>query len=264
MRYFFLRILPASLVMLLTARVLELTAAPKSVRKPYGLEKRVAWTTYRVVGSPDPPDPYRTEIAFPGVRFYEALSMAYDASSNRFWLAERKGKIFSFANDSTTTTKDLALDLGRTVYGIALHPRFAENGYLYVASVLDPDVPSPKGSRVSRFQISRAAPFTADPKSEKIIFEWPSGGHNGGCLRFGPDGYLYIATGDGSGIADQLETGGGRAVAVREQSIFRAAWSSQRRAERQCQTLRHFARAEARQFRILGSRLGERAARQLD
>ena len=207
MRYFFLRILPASVVMLLTARVLELTAAPKSVRKPYGLEKRVAWTTSRVVGSPDPPDPYRIEIAFPGVRFYEPLSMAYDASSNRFWLAERKGKIFSFANDSPTTTKNLAMDLGRTVYGIALHPRFAENGYLYVTYVLDPDVPSPKGTRVSRFQVSRAVPFTADPKSEKILLEWPSGGHNGGCLRFGPDGYLYIATGDGSGIADQLETG---------------------------------------------------------
>ena len=47
----------------------------------------------------------------------------------------------------------------------------------------------------------------ADPTSEKIIFDWPTGGHNGGCLKFGPDGYLYIVTGDGSGIADSLQTG---------------------------------------------------------
>ena len=40
-----------------------------------------------------------------------------------------------------------------------------------------------------------------------MILEWPTGGHNGGCIRFGPDGYLYLATGDGSGIADELQTG---------------------------------------------------------
>src|SRR5439155_21289700 len=36
---------------------------------------------------------------------------------------------------------------------------------------------------------------------------WPNGGHNAGCLKFGPDGYLYIATGDGSGIADEFNIG---------------------------------------------------------
>ena len=60
---------------------------------------------------------------------------------------------------------------------------------------------SPKGSRVSRFTV-KGEPPVIDLASEKIIFEWPSGGHNGGCLKFGPDGYLYIVTGDGSGIAD--------------------------------------------------------------
>src|SRR5262249_16351749 len=64
----------------------------------------------------------------------------------------------------------------------------------------------PKGSRVSRFTV-KGDPPVADLKSEKIIFEWPNGGHNGGCLKFGPDGYLYIVTGDGSGIADEFNIG---------------------------------------------------------
>jgi uncharacterized repeat protein (TIGR03806 family) len=59
---------------------------------------------------------------------------------------------------------------------------------------------------VSRFTV-RGQPPVVDRKSEQIIFEWPNGGHNGGCLKFGPDGMLYIVTGDGSGIADELNIG---------------------------------------------------------
>ena len=103
---------------------------------------------------------------------------------------------------------ELLIDIGKTTYGVAFHPQFAENGYFYVTYVLEPDKTEAEGSRVVAVQgQARAIRPVADPASEKVILEWPSGGHNGGCLRFGPDGYLYIATGDGSGIADELQTG---------------------------------------------------------
>jgi uncharacterized repeat protein (TIGR03806 family) len=186
-------------------------AADSSASKPaapVGIAKRVPWTTSHIKGSPDPAPPYRTEVAFPKLmKFAEPLELSNVPGFDRIVVVERKGKIYSFANQRDTEKADLLLDLKKTIYGLTFHPQFAKNGYMYVAYVLDPDKTLPKGSRVSRFEVSRDQGLRSDPASEKIIFEWPSGGHNGGSLKFGPDGYLYIGTGDGSGIADELKTG---------------------------------------------------------
>jgi uncharacterized repeat protein (TIGR03806 family) len=173
--------------------------------------KRIPWTTSKVKGSPEPPAPYRLEGAFPKVKFFEPLEITAAPGSPRLFVAERPGKIFSFVADAKTEKADLLLDLKKIVYGLAFHPKFATNGYFYVTYIVDPAKEQPDGTRISRFE-ARGDPPRADLASEKVIFEWPSGGHNGGCLRFGPDGFLYIGTGDGSGVADQLETGQNLAV----------------------------------------------------
>ncbi len=174
---------------------------------PFGLEKRVPWTTSKIQGTPDPPAPYRTVVAFPHLKFNEPLAMTSVPGSDRLFVVERFGKIYSFPNDPNVKQADLFLDLGKVIYGLALHPKFTENGYFYITYVTDPAAELPTGTHVARFQATGDDPPVADVASEQLLLQWPSGGHNGGCLKFGPDGYLYIVTGDASGIADQLQTG---------------------------------------------------------
>jgi uncharacterized repeat protein (TIGR03806 family) len=189
------------LILLLCVAVVA-TARPKA--EVVGIDKRVPWTTSRVKGSPEPPEEYRSEIAFPTLRFDEPLDMAAVPGTDRLAVAERHGKVFTFVNDPKRAKADQLLDIKKTIYAITFHPRFAENHYVFVTYIAEED--KPNGTRLARFTAGGDPP-KADPASETLIFEWPSGGHNAGCLKFGPDGYLYISCGDGSGIADQLQTG---------------------------------------------------------
>ena len=84
----------------------------------FSTKSRIAWTTSRVKGSPDPPSPYRTRIAFPNLKFDEPLDMNYSAGINRLLVVERYGRIFSVPLDRKTAKPDLLLDtnevLGRS------------------------------------------------------------------------------------------------------------------------------------------------------
>ncbi len=174
---------------------------------------RVPWTTSRVSGSPQAPLPYRVERVFPKLAFNGPVDLATAPGSSRFFVVELGGKILSFPIDPDAAAADLFLDLRANIpgvdqaYGIAFHPRHASNHFVYVAYVLRPGLPD--GSRVSRFTVNPGDPPRADPASEKILITWPSGGHNGECIQFGPDGCLYISTGDGAGPdpPDRLDTG---------------------------------------------------------
>jgi glucose/arabinose dehydrogenase len=65
------------------------------------------------------------------------------------------------------------------------------------------------GTKLSRFKLTQQEPPVLDPKSETVLLTWRSGGHNGASLQFGPDGMLYISTGDSEvpSPPDPLNTG---------------------------------------------------------
>jgi glucose/arabinose dehydrogenase len=83
--------------------------------------------------------------------------------------------------------------------GLAFHPEFVTNRYFYVAYTIPGNA-----VRLSRFQVPVATPNDADETTELTLLTIPKPqtNHNGGWVAFGPDGYLYMAIGDGGGGGD--------------------------------------------------------------
>jgi glucose/arabinose dehydrogenase len=96
----------------------------------------------------------------------------------------------------------------RGLLGLALHPKFGENGrfYVYYSAPRRSVAPSDwdHTSHVSEFRLLSREPLLADPASERVLLEidQPYFNHNGGCLEFGPDRYLYLGVGDGGNAND--------------------------------------------------------------
>lgn len=181
---------------------------------PGNADERLPWTASKLIGTPEPPPPLTTANAYPQLEFNQPTVLTNAPHSNRLFVSERFGKVFSFVDDSSVAEADLFIDLKAdlttlpedgsakgvgSVYGIAFHPEYPVEPYVYICYTLQPDSrdnPLLDGTRVSRFEVAATDPPRALPESEQIVITWREGGHNGGCLKFGPDGYLYISTGD--------------------------------------------------------------------
>lgn len=89
--------------------------------------------------------------------------------------------------------------------GLAFHPRFAENGRLFVYYTARTDK---SDNTLAEYRVVPGSD-RADPASGRVLFAVPdfAVNHNGGMLTFGPDGYLYIGMGDGGGGGDPQKNG---------------------------------------------------------
>jgi glucose/arabinose dehydrogenase len=164
----------------------------------------------------------KTELAYPFLRFERPVALAYptDGSNLLFVAEQHQGVVQSFPDEKDTTDKQEFLKLPdpmnkgneEGLLGLTFHPKYQQNGEFFVYYSAHDTVEGKhiRRSVVSRFNVSKDNPRKADPASEKRIWvsaEDPYENHNGGCIAFGPDGYLYISLGDSGAADDPLVTG---------------------------------------------------------
>lgn len=195
---------------------------------------RVPWTTSSVTGSPEPPPPYRAERVFPKLTFKNPVLLTAAPFGKRLIVAEQGGKVWTFPNDPACEKADLLVDLAaelkldssqfagfEALYGLVFHPDFAKNRLCYLCYVLNGKGKGqhPDGTRVSAFRVNSGNRI--DVASEKLLVTWLAGGHNGGDLHFGNDGFLYISTGDATEPAPPDRLGTGQDISDLLSSILR-------------------------------------------
>ena len=178
--------------------------APQPSVQPTIFPATAAPTQSAPVAVPSFPDP----SAFTWQLIASGLERSVDLQpdgSGRLYILEKPGRIRLYENGQLAPTPFLDIndrvnddsnEMG--LLGLAFHPQYAQNGYFYVNY-------TGKGGDtfISRFQTTVNG---VDPASETILLtiKQPFPNHNGGALAFGPDGYLYIATGDGGFQGDPM------------------------------------------------------------
>ena len=139
---------------------------------------------------------------------FSSITSLANCNDDRLFVVQQRGRIRIVDINTQTTNATDFLNISslvsssggeRGLLGMAFHPDYLENGYFFVYYT------NPTGSSVvSRFKVSDNDPNVANSESEQILltFTQPYSNHNGGCIEFGKDGYLYIASGDGGSSGD--------------------------------------------------------------
>ncbi|MCU0224627.1 MAG: PQQ-dependent sugar dehydrogenase [Acidobacteria bacterium] len=130
---------------------------------------------------------------------------------NRLFVVQQDGYVMIKKRGAATNSVTTFLDIHTRVsaagsemglLGLAFDPDYATTRFLYVDYT--ESVGSVPFTVVARYETSPTNPDVALATETRIMrFQQPETNHNGGQLQFGPDGYLYVSTGDGGGSGDQ-------------------------------------------------------------
>jgi len=185
------------------AAEIDTTPLPLKVDVAFGNVKWPGWETAEESGVVDPLRPI-------------LLTHAGDGS-HRTFIPTQQGVIYVLPDDPGAKQAEVFLDMKDKVaysdktneegfLGLAFHPKFKENGEFFVYYT---NTAKKHQNVIARYKVSKDNPAKADPGSEEIllVLDKPFWNHDGGTIAFGPDGYLYIAVGDGGLANDPFKNG---------------------------------------------------------
>ncbi|MCB8925944.1 MAG: PQQ-dependent sugar dehydrogenase [Ardenticatenaceae bacterium] len=136
-----------------------------------------------------------------GVTLPTAIANTGVSADGRLFITQQGGQIRVLTADGTVLAtpflniaSKVSLFGENGLLGLTFDPDYDTNGYFYIYYTRLSD----RNNILARYQVS-SDPNVADASSEQILITVvePKDGHNGGALAFGPDGYLYVAIGDG-------------------------------------------------------------------
>lgn len=134
------------------------------------------------------------------------VHLASPPNDDRLFVVEQPGRIRIVQNGALVSTPFLDIDAKVSSGGeqgllsVAFHPSYSTNRHFYVYYT-----DNNGDLQIERYTASQTSPNIADPMSARPILNVPhpsNSNHNGGQLAFGPDGFLYIGTGDGGSGGD--------------------------------------------------------------
>ncbi len=184
---------------------------PDAATSPLAKIQFPPWTDSKLVGSPDPAPPFRAVKTLNEINLKSPIHLHAEPSTRDLLVITSDGsygpgQIWRVAPGETNRPPQLIWKGKGTAYGLAFHPDYARNGWLYVGysgnfNGITNQV------RVSRLTVARGPNGAIDPQSEHVVIEWDSNGHNGGDLVFGKDKMLYVTSGDSTSDSDIALTG---------------------------------------------------------
>lgn len=190
-------------------------STPPPARAPAAAEPATCRAPARPAASVEPTWVFRNLRVRAPVGMVQAPRRSGEPSG-RWFLLDQYGVVHSFFENGAGEAVDArATDLSDRVYvnerwlgevgllGIALHPRFPSDPRVFLSYT------ARTHELVLRISSFRVREHVIDPASEVVLLEVPQPfeNHNGGHLAFGPDGYLYIGTGDGGAAGDPFGHG---------------------------------------------------------
>ncbi|MCP5549613.1 MAG: PQQ-dependent sugar dehydrogenase [Akkermansiaceae bacterium] len=179
---------------------------PDSLRKVRG-------ASTGLIGTPEPPLPYRAERAYPALSIHHLITFKFEPETGEMLFVDQpagsKGSRLMRLKDRNSSDPTVVLDEpDDTFYSLAFHPRFRENGEFFL-SLFGPASAERDRRRVvvRRYVMRRDGSGTVESKEGEPVIEWDTWGHTGGAMAFDDEGMFYVSTGDGTGDSDTRLTG---------------------------------------------------------